>query len=154
MTTSTATTGVASIHAAASLLAAHLTEHGLPEPASLTVMTGAHRAEVQAQVHPHTVAGVAAELVTWAETLKPVTVTMWRPPHGDRVHLSMTGTLIGPLGAVGLDVYGAVGHDPAVFADLASGEDRPVSLDHLRAWAQSSSPTTDSAALDTDRAPR
>lgn len=150
MTTSTATTGVALLHAAASLLAAHLTEHGLPEPVSLTVMTGAHRPEVQAQVHPQTVAGVAAELLAWAQTLSPVTVTAWRPPHGDRVHLSMTAT----LGAVGMDVYGGVGYDPTLFAELASGHDRAVSLDQLHAWAQSTSTITGSAALEAHRAQR
>ena len=140
MTTTTPTTGAALVHTAASLLAAHLSEHGLPDPVSLTVMTAAQRPEVQAQVHPQTVAGVAAELIAWAQTLSPVTVTAWRPPHGNRVHLSMTGT----LGAVGLDVYGGVDHDPALFAELASGQTRAISLDQLHAWARGTSTTSGS----------
>jgi hypothetical protein len=30
---------------------------------------------------------LAADLLTWADTLTTVTATAWRPPHGELVHL-------------------------------------------------------------------
>ncbi|MGH3854397.1 MAG: hypothetical protein ACRDR6_13070 [Pseudonocardiaceae bacterium] len=53
---------------AAHLLATHLTEHGLPQPASLEVISTAHRSRLTAQVHFLTVPTIAAELLTWADT--------------------------------------------------------------------------------------
>ena len=65
---------------------------------------------------------VAVELLAWAETLTTVTVGAWRPPAGDRVHLSLASTLTGPVGTVNLDVYGGADHNPALIADLEPGQ--------------------------------
>jgi hypothetical protein len=149
----TPTMGVPFVHAA-HLLAAHLADHELPEPASLLVMTRHGRSEVTAQVRCDTVPRVAADLLAWADTLSAdtlstvtVTVGAWRTPAGDRVHLSIASTLTGPAGAVALDVYGGVDDDPVLFADLAVGEHRAVSLGQLRTWAASASDTTGGGAV-------
>jgi len=91
-------------------------------------------------------AWVAADLLAWADTLTTVTVQAWRPPSGDRVHLSIASTLTGPAGAVELDVYGGTDDNPALFADLAPGDYRTVSLGHLRTWAASTADTPDGGA--------
>jgi hypothetical protein len=136
----TTTPGVTFVQAA-ELVAAHLAEHKLPAPASLTVMTRAGQSEVTAQVHSDTVASVAAQLLTWADTLTTITVQAWRPPSGDRVHLSIASTLTGPTGTVKLDVYGGTDDNPAPFADLPPGENRTVSLEHLHSWSTSGTAT-------------
>ena len=134
MTTTTPTTGVTFAQAAA-MLAAHLADHTLPEPASLRVNTTGVHSEVMVQLRSTTVPTVVTDLLAWAHTLTTVTVQAWRVPDGDRVHLSIASTLTGPSGTVELDVFGAVDYDPARFAELEAGDRRTVSLGQLRAWA-------------------
>jgi hypothetical protein len=137
MTTTTPTTG-ASFVEAAHLLAAHLAEHALPEPVFLTVTTRWGHSEVAAQLRPDTVSEVAGELLAWIDTVAAITITAWRPPESERVHLSTTSTLTGPAGPVALEVYGgAQDHDPVRFADLKPNQRREVSLGELRTWATS-----------------
>ncbi|MGH3933586.1 MAG: hypothetical protein ACRDS1_01145 [Pseudonocardiaceae bacterium] len=124
---------------AAHLLATHLTEHGLPEPVSLEVISTAHRSRMTAQVHFVNVRRIAAELLAWADTLTTVTVQAWQPPSGDRVHLSIASALIGPAGSVELTIFGGTDHDPALLGDLAPGERRTVTLGELRTWAADTS---------------
>lgn len=142
----TTSTGVIFVHAA-QLLATHLADHELPEPASLQVVTRAGQSEVRAQVHSLTVPRVAAELLAWADTLTTVTVQAWRPPNGASVHLSIASTLTGAAGAVELDVYGGAADDPGLFADLAPGQRWDVPLGHLRTWAASATDTTGGGAV-------
>ncbi|MBV9444678.1 MAG: hypothetical protein JO345_02085 [Streptosporangiaceae bacterium] len=123
---------------AAHLLATHLSEHALPEPASLEVISKAQRSRVTAQVYSLSVPSIAAELLTWADTVTTVTAQAWRPPTGNRVHLSMASTLSGPAGPVELTVYGGANHDPALVGELVPGEHRAVTLGELRTWATSS----------------
>ncbi|MGB7798590.1 MAG: hypothetical protein WBL53_20385 [Pseudonocardiaceae bacterium] len=140
MNPTTSTSGVTFV-AAAQLLAAYLTDHGLPQPASLTVTSSDRRSEVTVQLDSLTVALVAVELLAWADTLTTVTVSAWRPPAGDRVHLSLASTLTDPTGTVSLDVYGGADHDPALIADLEPGQRVAVSLGQLRTWAACASNT-------------
>jgi hypothetical protein len=130
----TSGTGVSLVQAA-TMLATHLAEHTLPEPAYLRVNTRHGHSEVAAQLHATTLGTVATDLLAWATTLPTVTSEAWRVRTGDRVHLSITSTLTGPAGAIELDVFGAVDYDPARFADLAAGDRRTVSLGQLRSWA-------------------
>jgi hypothetical protein len=120
---------------AAEMLAAHLDDHALPEAALLDVMTEAGRSTVSAQVQPHTMADIAAELLIWAQTLSTFAIQLRRVPDGDRVHLSIASILTGPAGEVGPTVYGGCSHDPTLIADIAPGGKRTISLDELRAWA-------------------
>jgi hypothetical protein len=137
----TTTTGMTFVHAA-HLLAAHLAHHVLPEPASLAVMTRAGKSVLTVQVRSDTVPSVATELLAWADTLRTVTVGVWRTPVGDRVHLSITSTVNDSAGAVALDVYGGADHNPGLFADLAPSEHRDVSLEQLRTWAATATDPT------------
>jgi hypothetical protein len=141
MTTTTPTTGMTFVQAA-TLLAGHLTDHPLPEPVSLTVVTRWGHSKLTAQLCPNTVPAIAGELLAWADTLSAVTVTAWRPPEGDRVHLSLTSALTSPAGAIELTVFGGAEYDPARFADLTPGQRRSVSLVELRAWAADAPTTT------------
>jgi hypothetical protein len=125
---------------AAHLLTSHLADHALPEPASLEVISRAHHSRLTVQVRSMTVPEIASEVLGWADTLTTVTVQAWRPPAGDRVHLSMTGTLSGPAGTVELAVFGGADHDPVLVGDLAPGEYRAVALGELRAWTAASPP--------------
>jgi hypothetical protein len=134
MTTTTPTTAVTFVQAAA-MLAAHLANHTLPEPVSLRVNTTGVHSELMAQLRSTTVPTVATDLLAWADTLTTVTVQAWRVPADDRVQLSIASTLTGPAGSIELDVFGAVDYDPARFADLAAGDRRTVSVGQLRAWA-------------------
>jgi hypothetical protein len=144
-TTPTTPMGVTFVQAA-ELLAAHLAGHQLPEPASLQVTTRAGESEAMVQLHPLTAPRVAAELLAWAYTLTPLTIQAWRPPSGTSVHLSIVGTLTGPAGTVELDLYGGTADDPVLFADLAPGQRRDVSLGQLRTWAATDTPGGGAAA--------
>jgi hypothetical protein len=153
MTTIT-TTGMSFVQAA-DLLAAHLADHAVPEPVFLTVTTRWRHSEVAAQLRPDTVPHLAAALLAWIDTLPAITITAWRPPAGERVHLSLASTLTGPTGAVALTVYGAAkGDDPARFADITPGQRREVSLSELRTWTADEPTTTGSPLLDTPWAGR
>ena len=148
MTTATATTE-ASFVQAADLLATHLTEHQLPPPASLTVLTREDgHCEVTVQLCSATLPELAADLLTWADTLAAVTAGVWRPPHGELVHLSLTSTLTGPARTVELDVFGGADYDPVLYADLAPDARRTATLAHLRAWASSTSTHSGTPLLD------
>ena len=149
MTITNPATGMTFVQAA-ELLAAHLTDHALPEPVFLTVTTRWGHSEVAAQLRPDTVPGVAGELLAWIDTLPAATTSAWRPPESDHVHLSLTSTLTGPMDAVTLTVYGgAKDHNPVRFADLTPGQRRSVSLAELRTWAAGEPTTSDSPVLDT-----
>ena len=120
---------------AAETLAAHVADYQLPEMALLGVLTEGGRWEVRAQVQPHTLGGIAAELVIWAQTLSTLAIQVWRVPDGHRVQLSIASSLTGPAGEVRLTVYGGCPHDPALVVDLAPGGKRTATLQQLRVWA-------------------
>jgi hypothetical protein len=140
----TTTSGVTFAYAAA-LIAGHLADHALTEPASLSVTTSYGHSTVTAQLRGTTLPGVAGDLLAWADTLSLVTVEAWRPPERDRVHLSLLGTLTGSTGAVDLKVYGVVDFDFVRFADLQPDKCQGVSLSlgQLRTWGATPSTTTD-----------
>lgn len=111
---------------------AHLTEWGLTEVASLTIHP---ERTVDLQLSGYTREDtLAAALLVWAPTLTDAAATTWRPPHGDTVHLTLTGLIPGgpPIevwGAVSVTEVGAVG------ADLDLGESRALTLGELRTLA-------------------
>jgi hypothetical protein len=135
--TSTPPIGVAFVQAA-QLLATHLSGHALPESAVLEVNSKTYQSRLTVQVSSRTVPGIAAELLAWADTLTTVTVQAWRPPTGNRVHLSMLSTLAGP---VELTVYGGAPHDLTLLGELAPDEYRAVTLSELRTLAATTSGT-------------
>jgi hypothetical protein len=133
MTTTAPTTGVTLVQAA-TMLAAHLADHTLPEPAALSVNTRDLHSEVMVQLRATTLPTVATDLLAWADSVPVVTVEAWRVLTGDRVQLSIASTLTGPAGTIELDVFGAVDYDPVRFADLTAGDRCKVPLGQLRAW--------------------
>ena len=155
MTTTTSTSGVTFAHAA-TMVAGHLADHALSEPASLSVTTSHGHSTATAQLEGTTLHGVAGGLIAWADTLSVVTVEAWRPPERDRVHLSILGTLTGPTGAVELKVFGGVEYDPLRFADLQPHKCQgvPLSLGQLRTWATNHSTTIGTLVLEASRAAR
>lgn len=152
--TTTPPSGLTFAHAAA-MLAAHLADHTLPEPVSLSVTTSYGDSTVTAQLRSTTLPGIAADLLTWADTLSGVTVDAWRPPERDRVHLSLRSTLTDSTGTVELKVFGGVDYDPAPFADLQPDPCQGVSLSlgQLHTWATNPS-TTETPVLEAHRANR
>ena len=148
------TTDGSFVHAA-ELLATHLADNQLPQPAALSILTKeAGHSELTAQLRSTTLSGIATDLLVWVDSLTTVTVQAWRPPHGERVHLSITSTLTSPMNTVELTVFGATGYDPTLIADLEPGERRTVTLGTLRTCTTPTATTTDNPALDTHRGDR
>ncbi|HJT04522.1 MAG TPA: hypothetical protein VJ757_12990 [Pseudonocardiaceae bacterium] len=129
------TTTGASLERAAAMLAAHLHDHTLPEPAYLRVNTRNTHSEVCVQLAADTIGTVTRDLLAWADTLPTVTAEAWRVRAGDSVHLSIASALTGPAGTIELDVFGAVAFGPHQFPGLPAGDRQSVTLERLRAWA-------------------
>ena len=73
---------------------------------------------------------IAAGLLAWADTLTHITTEAWRVPHGDSLHLSLTGHL--PSG-IPIQVYGALSITTlGLGADLDPGATTTVTLATLR----------------------
>ncbi len=112
----------------------HLTTHRLTSPVasvkvSCDVIDGEH---VTVHLHPSLLPGLASGLLAWADTLTRITVSAWRPPHGETVHLTVTGERHDTTRVV---VYGAVDFAEDVFGDLQPGGRQSVALSVLRSWA-------------------
>ena len=132
----TSTTG-ATLVQTAELLAAHLADHQLPQPAMLgvTLMWGCPQARVQ--LHPRT-GGRNSQPSCWgAETLGTLTLQAWRVPAGERVQLSVVSTLTGPArrGRTVNNYDDYATRPPTLTGDLAPGEKRTVHVGELHAWA-------------------
>ena len=112
----------------------HLATHQLPaQIASVTVgsdlIDGEH---VTVHLRPVELADLASALLGWADTLTQITVTAWRPRHGETVHLTLTGQL---PDTTSVEVYGGVDYTDALFGDLQPDGRQGVALSVLRAWA-------------------
>jgi hypothetical protein len=120
----------------AALIAGHMAEHGLPEPASLHLTLSApDQQEARVQLHASGLADTATRLLAWANTQAAVTFEVWRTPDGDRVHLDLRTSLATGHGTAALLVYGGVDFDAATFPALRPDERQPVPLGRLAAWA-------------------
>jgi hypothetical protein len=120
----------------ATVMVRHLTDHGLPEPASLHLTTDRHSyPEIRVQLAHTDLAALAAALLAWAATLTAVSFQAWRPPQGPRVHLELHATLTYPTGSVAVLVYVGIACDPALFAGLEPGQTKPLTLGQLTEWA-------------------
>ncbi|HXT45837.1 MAG TPA: hypothetical protein VN748_17265 [Pseudonocardiaceae bacterium] len=106
----------------------HLDEFELPAMAS--VRASAYTSQLTVQLPASAPSSIAAGLLAWADTLTDITAEAWRDPHGDSMHLSVTGLL--PDGTT-VEIYGALpinDHGPG--ADLAPGATTTVTLATLR----------------------
>lgn len=112
----------------------HLTTHRLPaEIATVTVgsdlINGEH---VTVHLRHVELPDLASALLSWADTLTQITVTAWRPRHGETVHLTLTGQL---PDTTSVEVYGGLDYTDALFGDLQPDGRQGVALSILRAWA-------------------
>src|SRR5438270_8269673 len=73
-------------------LSTHLAAFELPPVASIHVTGGMAASQVTVQLTGRDPAALAQGLLAWADTLTPVSAHKWRVPHGDLVHLSITGS--------------------------------------------------------------
>jgi hypothetical protein len=106
--------------------------HDVTVPVIISVSPGGLVADVIGQLPAGDLAGTAAALVEWANTLTGVTGEMWRPAAGDSVHLSV----IGATGSgVRIRIYGAVPADPILSASVEPGGQRVLSLAQFADWA-------------------
>ncbi|MDQ2789072.1 MAG: hypothetical protein M3Y73_04940 [Actinomycetota bacterium] len=87
-------------------LCAHLTAFDLPPAiASVNAVACPSPPLITVQLACRKPDDLARRLLVWADTLTEVTAQAWREPHGDWVHLSVTGSL--PDGA-SVRIYGAL----------------------------------------------
>lgn len=120
----------------ATVLARHLTDHGLPDPVSLHVTADWQgHPEASVQLSCPDLSAMSAALLTWAATLTTVSFRAWRPPQRPTVHLELHATLPEPADTVALLVYGGIEVNPAVVAELAPGHRMPLTLGQLTHWA-------------------
>lgn len=112
----------------------HLATHRLPaEIATVTVGSDVANGEhVIVHLRHVKLPELAAALLTWADTFIQITVTAWRPRHGETVHLTVTGQL---ADATRVEVYGGTDYTEALFGDLQPNGRHGVALSVLRAWA-------------------
>ena len=71
----------------------HLTDFELPPVASIHITATMSAPQVSVQLTHCNPAAVAQGLLAWADTLTQVTAQAWQVPHGDSVHLSITGSM-------------------------------------------------------------
>jgi hypothetical protein len=116
----------------------HLATQQLPaEIATVTVGTDLINGEhVTVHLRRVELLELAAALLAWADTLTHITVTAWRPRHGETVHLTLTGQLPDTTSA---EVYGGVDYSDDLFGDLQPDGRQGVALSILRAWAAGNS---------------
>ncbi len=87
-------------------IGAHLAAFELPAIASVHTVTSAGGSpDITVQLACREPDHLAQGLLVWADTLTDVTAQAWREPHGDWVHLSVTGSL--PGGAA-VRIYGGL----------------------------------------------
>jgi hypothetical protein len=113
----------------------HMTACVLPEPVAVTVDPSPVRNKGHVAVHLSPGQGMpvlAAQLLTWADSLTEVRASVWRTPDGQALHVSVVGLLTD--GHTALETWGAVTYHP-VWCELDSGQRRPVTLGRLREWA-------------------
>lgn len=116
----------------------HLATHRLPaEIASVAVgsdtISGEH---ITVHLRHVELPELASALLGWADTIMQITVSAWRPRHGETVHLTLTGQL---PDTTSVDVYGGVDYTEALFGDLQPTGRQGVALSVLRAWAAGNS---------------
>lgn len=108
----------------------HLTTVGLPPLASIEIVASTPAPQVTVQLACHQPATLAKGLLAWADTLTQVTAQAWLVPHGDSVHLSVTGRLPGGTPVL---VYGALSASTSpIGADLSPGASTTIPLAALR----------------------
>jgi hypothetical protein len=108
----------------------HLVAFELPPVASIYIRTDMSAPQVTVQLLYRDPAAVAKGLLAWADTLTRVTAEAWRVPHGDSVHLSITGSMTASASVL---VYGGLPtHRGGLGTDLTPGATTTLPLAALR----------------------
>jgi hypothetical protein len=116
-------------------ISAHLAAFELPTVASIHITAGAAAPQVTVQLTRRDPAALSQGLLAWADTLTQVTAQAWRVPHGDSVHLSITGSI---AASTSILVYGGLPtHRDGLGTDLTPGATTTVPLAVLRHAATS-----------------
>jgi hypothetical protein len=110
----------------------HLDGYELPEPYDVQVHSRAvgSRAQVCVQLAEVGLSAVASVLATWADTLNEATLSVWRPPSSDAVHVQVSGRL---AGNVPIEVWAGV-KDSTLLGSLEPGQRQTLDLILLRTW--------------------
>jgi hypothetical protein len=115
------------------LLAAISTHFAAFEPppvASIHLTAAMSAPQVSVELTHCDPAAVAQGLLAWADTLTQVTAEAWRVPHGDSIHLSITGSMTASASVL---VYGGLPtHRGGLGTDLTPGATTTVPLAALR----------------------
>ena len=108
----------------------HLTDFELPAVASIHITAAMSAPQVSVQLTHCDPATVAQGLLAWADTLTQVTAQAWQVPHGDSVHLSITGSMASGASVL---VYGGLPTNRGgLGTDLPPGATTTVPLAALR----------------------
>ena len=114
-------------------LRAHLAAFEVPALCSVSLITSTSEPRVSAQLASYHPPQIAADLLAWADTLTTVTLTVWRVPDGQWVHLCVSGELSNGLTA---EVYRSMPFTgEGIGADLAPRSRTTVPLPALRVLA-------------------
>lgn len=110
----------------------HLQEYELPEPYGVQAHSRAVGGRAQVSVHLAELGllAVARTLRAWADTLDDASLSVWRPPSSDAVHVQVSGRLAGNLP---IEVWAGV-KDSALLGNLEPGQRQTLPLILLRAW--------------------
>lgn len=88
-------------------------------------------AQISVQLQELELSAVAAALMAWADTLTEVTLSVWRPPSNNSVHLQVFGRL---AGGVPIEVWAGV-KAPVWTVSMEPGQTQTLPLGLLRTWA-------------------
>lgn len=110
----------------------HLNEHRLPAPYGVQAHSRAvgDRAQVSVHLAELGLSAVAKALRTWADTLGGATLSVWRPPESEAVHVQVSGWF---SSGVPIEVWAGVKHS-ALLGGLEPGQRQTLNLILLRAW--------------------
>jgi hypothetical protein len=108
----------------------HLAAFELQPVASIHITAGMAAPQVTVQLTHCDPGALAQALLAWADTLTQVTAQAWRVPHGDSMHLSITGSMA--AGASVLVYGGLPTNRGGLGTDLRPGATTTVPLAALR----------------------
>jgi hypothetical protein len=110
----------------------HLDEYELPEPYGVQAhsRTLGNKAQVSVHLAELGLLAVARALHAWASTLDDASLSVWRPPLSDAVHVQVSGRLVG---GVPIEVWAGV-KDSRLLGSLEPDQRQTLHLILLRAW--------------------
>lgn len=110
----------------------HMDGYELPEPYGVQARAYTSRDSALVSIHlvERSLSTVASVLVIWADTLSEVSLSAWRPPARDTVHIHVSGRL---AGGVPIEVWAGV-KAPVPPVNLEPDQKKTLRLGLLRTW--------------------